>query len=120
MKVFKAEIFDPLEKDLSDQARRRSLSPTVRLMAMKRTEQNRLMIFESNANVIGKIDDDELRARIIRLYGIIAGLLDHLNAMARDFERWRSLDDADLEKQTVARMLRLRIEASARMGQTSE
>jgi hypothetical protein len=105
LKVFKSEIFDPLETDLSDQARRRSLRPTVRPMAMKRTEQNRLMIFESNASVIGKIDDYELRARIIRLYGVMAGLLDHLNAMARDFERWRSLDDGDLEKQTVARMV---------------
>jgi hypothetical protein len=78
---------------------------TVTPMAMKRTEQNRLMIFESNASVIGKIDDDELRARIIRLYGVMAGLLDHLNAMARDFERWRSLDADWLEKQTVARMV---------------
>jgi hypothetical protein len=105
LRVFKSEIFDPLEIDLNDQARRRSMRATVPPMAMKRTEQNRLMIFESNADVIGKIDDDELRARIIRFYGIMTGLLDHLNAMARDFERWRSLDDSDLEKQTVARLI---------------
>jgi hypothetical protein len=41
--------------------------------------------------------------------------------MARDFERWHSLDNADLEKQTVARLLDgLEIEASARMGCSSE
>jgi hypothetical protein len=36
---------------------------------------------------------------------VVAGLLDSLNACARDFERWRSLPDTDFERAMVRTML---------------
>jgi hypothetical protein len=76
---------------------------------MTRTEQNRIIVFESNAGTLGRIKSEELREKIIRVYGLVAGLVDHLNANARNFERWRALPDLHPqprpEKQIVAAML---------------
>ena len=72
---------------------------------MIRTEENRVTVFESNAAMLGKIDSRELREKIVRVYGLVAGLLDSLNACARDFERWRSLHDTNPEKSTIGIML---------------
>jgi hypothetical protein len=109
LKVLKADSFDPLDKRLKEQARireefRKNNLGTPVPLAMTRTEQNRLTVFESNANMLGRVNDDELRKKIVRVYGLIKGLLDHLNAMARDFERWRSFPDTHPEKQIVASM----------------
>jgi hypothetical protein len=83
-----------LDKRLKEQARiredfRKNNLGSPPPLAMTHTEQNRLTVFESNAEMLGRIDDDELRKKIVRVCGLIKGLLDHLNAMARDFERWR-------------------------------
>jgi len=56
---------------------------------MTRTEQNRIVVFQSNADMIGRINNDEVREQIVRVDGLIAGLLDH--EMAQDFQRRRSL-----------------------------
>ena len=46
-----------------------------------------------------------MREKIVRVYGLVAGPLDSLNTCARDFERWRSLRDTDLEKAMVGTMV---------------
>jgi hypothetical protein len=58
---------------------------------MTRTEQNRITVFQSNADMLGRINDDGLREQIVRVYGLISGLLDRLNEMAGDAKLWRSL-----------------------------
>jgi hypothetical protein len=53
---------------------------------MTRTDQNRITVFHSNAHMIGRISDDDLREQIVRVYGLISGLLDQLNEMAQDYK----------------------------------
>ena len=98
LKILKSDCLDPLEKRLSDLATQREEALKNRQdapppLAMGRTEQNRIIVFESNADTLGRIKNDELRQKIIRVYGLIAGLLDSLNAYAGNFERWRELPD---------------------------
>jgi hypothetical protein len=110
LKVLKADCLDPLEKRLKDLAKYREEARRNRLndpppLAMARTEQPRVIVFESNASTLGKIDNQELREKIVRVYGLVAGLVDSLNHCARDFEHWRSVRDTDPEKSMIATML---------------
>jgi hypothetical protein len=108
LKVLKTSNFDILEKTLKDRSDareksgRRDFPPP---LAMTHTEPNRVTVFESNAGMLGKIEDAELREKIIRVYEFVKGLIDSLNANARAFERWRSLPDSHQEKPIVAEML---------------
>jgi hypothetical protein len=98
LKVLKSNSFDQLERTLKDhaarcqEAKRNGSSPPPPL-AMGRTEQNRVIVFQSNAGTLGRIKNGELRMKIIRVYGLIAGLADTLNDYALNFERWRALPD---------------------------
>lgn len=110
LKILKADCLDPLEKRLKELVRQREEARKNKLndpppLAMIRTEENRVTVFESNAGMLGKIENRELREKIVRVYGLNAGLLDGLNACARDFERWRTLHNADPEKLIVSTML---------------
>jgi len=93
LRVLKDDTFDPLEKKLKG----RELLQEYRLpsnrppLEMTRTEQNRITVFQSNAHMLGRINDDYLRKQIIRVYGLIAVLIDQLNEMSQDYKRWRSL-----------------------------
>jgi hypothetical protein len=60
-------------------------------------QPNRSTAFESNAAILGNLDNDELRQKIIRVYGLVKGLIDSVNANTRDFQRWRSLPDGHPE-----------------------
>lgn len=110
LSVLKTSNFDELEKKIKQQsenrkqAQKNNLNPPPPL-AMKLTEQNYFIVFESNAAALGRIDDKSLREDIINVYGHAKGLVDHLNAIGRDFQIWRHLSDTDLRKQVVASML---------------
>jgi hypothetical protein len=41
--------------------------------------------------MLGRINDNDLREQIVRVYGLIAGLIDHSNEMSQDYKRWCSL-----------------------------
>jgi hypothetical protein len=74
LKVLKKDSFDPLDERLKDLAQQKNRPP----LQMTRTEQNRIPVFQSNAHLPGRINDDDLREQIVRVYGLIAGLLDQL------------------------------------------
>lgn len=103
LKVLKVDSFDRLEKTLKERAQTRAQPPLPTTLA----EQNRTIVFESNAEILGKIDDHQLRQKIIRVYGLVKGLIDNLNANTREFDRWRSLPDSHPEKQSVTNVLAL-------------
>jgi hypothetical protein len=76
LKVLKSDCFDQLEKTLKDHATRceeakRSGSGLPPPLAMGRTEQNRIIVFQSNAGTLGRIKNGELRMKIIRVYGLL-------------------------------------------------
>jgi hypothetical protein len=108
LKVLKTRNFDVLDKILKERANarersgRRDFPPP---LAMTRTEPNRVPVFESNSGMLGKIQDAELRQKIVGVYELIKGLIDSLNAASRDFHRWRSLPAGHPEKAIVADML---------------
>src|SRR5260221_1431006 len=110
LKVLKTGNFDDLEKKIKqqsknrEQAQKNNLNPPPPL-AMKLTEQNYFIVFESNAAALGRIDDKNLREDIIKVYGNAKGLVDHLNTMGREFQIYRHLSDTDPKKQVVAGML---------------
>jgi hypothetical protein len=45
--------------------------------------RNYFAVFESNAAMLGKIDDHDLREKIIRVYGSAKSFFDHLNYYSR-------------------------------------
>ena len=51
------------------------------------------------------IEDKILLAQIIRIYGLIRGLIDNLNASWDDYQRWRQTLDNDPQKQKIAATL---------------
>src|SRR5215469_111962 len=75
LRALQEDCFDPLEKKLKE---RDETYPIVEELTYKnrpplkvtRTEQNRITVFQSNADMIGRINDDELRERIVRVYGL--------------------------------------------------
>lgn len=107
--VLKTSNFDPLEQRIKQQRkareelRKNNLNPPPPL-AMTLTEQNYFTVFESNAAALGGIDDKNLHEDIIEVHGHAKGLVDHLNAMGREFQIWRHLSDTDPKKQLVADM----------------
>jgi hypothetical protein len=61
-------------------------------------EQSYFTIFDSNASVLGRLDDDDLRESIVRVYGSAKGLFDGLNANPPMFARWLQLPEGSREK----------------------
>jgi hypothetical protein len=110
LRVIKANILDPLDEQLKTQQKKREQAqkngaPQPPPMAMAHTEPNRGTVFESNAGMLGKIDNDKLREKIIRVYGLVKGLIDQVNNMGSEFRRWRAQDAANPEKKGREDML---------------
>jgi hypothetical protein len=111
LRVLKTRNFEALARALENRAHTAVKVP----LAVTYTEPNRVTVFESNASILGKIEDAELRAKIIYVYELIRGLIDSLNANFREFERWRSLPGSSFTKLETAEML-LGLEAGIRNG----
>jgi hypothetical protein len=112
--VLKTRNFEVLARTLENRANTAVKAP----LAVTYTEPNRVTVFESNAGILGRIEDAELRAKIIYVYELIRGLIDTLNANSREFERWRSLPGSSFTKLEAAEML-LGLEAGIRNGLTN-
>ena len=106
LNVLKSQPLDHLTKWLDDreQLRKRFLKEP-RPIAITRTDPNRFTVFEPNSGVLGRIKDDPLIQHIVSVYSRAKQLVDQVNAIAQDFDRWRSLQDADPEKQVIRNML---------------
>jgi|SRR5271165_3110484 len=115
LNVLKTGNFDPLQKELQDRAREREELRTNKRnplppLVMRRTEQNYLIVFESNAAALGRIDDENLREKIISVYVHAKVIFDALNHHSVQFDRWDRLPPnyalpATSEKQEVESML---------------
>jgi hypothetical protein len=104
----KTRNFDVLGRTLKNRADIRSQSGHNDFpppLAMTYTEPTRVTVFESNAGILGKLEDVKLREQVIWVYELVRGLIDNLNANSREFVHWRSLPDSRPEKRTVADML---------------
>jgi hypothetical protein len=75
LQVLKCDNFEKLQMTLNERQEATHLTP----LAMTTTEQNYFIVFESNADAIGRINDEKLREDIIRVYGHAKGLVDSLN-----------------------------------------
>ena len=111
LKVLKEDTLDDLNRTLQDRAQRVDSGP----LMMRRVKQNRAAVFQSNANMIGRISNDDLRRQIVRVYGLIAGMLDYTNTMAQDYELWRSLSGQPDENRELLDKLR-ELESHLRNG----
>ena len=74
------------------------------LFAITWTDPNRFVVFESNAGVLGKISNQTLIEHIVSAYSRAKALVDQVNAISQNFERWRTLQDADPVKAMVRAM----------------
>jgi gas vesicle protein len=59
LNVLKVDTLDDLNKTLQDRAKRADSGP----LMMRRVEQNHAAVFQSNANRIGRINNDDLRGK---------------------------------------------------------
>jgi hypothetical protein len=60
--------------------------------------RNYFAVFESNAAMLGKIGDKDLRGNIIRVYGSAKSLFDYLNYYSRRSDTGMDADGGDLER----------------------
>jgi hypothetical protein len=109
LKVLKASALDPLDKHLKDLTKARELAarregPEPHPFVKSRIEKNYFIIFESNAAMLGRINDEQLRREIISVYGFANGLIDELNVTFPEYQIWRNTSD-NLEKKISAAML---------------
>jgi len=70
-----------------------------------RLSRNYFAVFESNAGMLGRITDEDLREKIIRVYGSAKSLFDYLNYYSLESETGK---DAKLE--ALEQKLRAQIE----------
>jgi hypothetical protein len=82
--VFKTDFLDRMKQmcDDVDEVRRRGLGSRGPL-SITSSKQNYHVVFESNAAMLGRIGDEKLRERIIRIYGSNKSLFDYLNYYSR-------------------------------------
>jgi hypothetical protein len=106
LRVLKAQPLTHLTKTLADREQMRTRFPNqVKPLAITQTNPNRFIVFESNGGLLGRIGEDELIQHIVAVYSSAKQLVDQVNAIARDFDRWRTLQDGDPEKQVVRNMI---------------
>jgi hypothetical protein len=79
--------------------------PFFPLLAIIRTEQNQCIVYDSNADRLGMLDDKILLREIVAFYASSKAFDDFLNTSSRDFERWRQIPGTSAEKAVVERML---------------
>jgi gas vesicle protein len=87
--VLKTDNLDLLQTKLKERAGRQRSGFSQSPLAMPPTKQNHFVVFESNGAALGMIEDKILLAQIVRIYGLIKGLIDNLNASWGDYQRWR-------------------------------
>jgi hypothetical protein len=110
LKLFKEHALDPLDRVLAElsvareEAKKRRMLPPDPLVKNP-IEQNYFIIFESNAAILGRINAEQLRKEILRVYNFGRDLVDRLNATSPEYQRWRNLSYADSTKETSANML---------------
>jgi hypothetical protein len=103
LKVLKAETLDDLHKTLKVRAEHRDFAP----LEMTSAKQNRVTVFQSNAHMLGRINDDNIREQIVRVYGLIIVFFDYANMMAHDYELWRSLRNQPDENRELLNKLKI-------------
>jgi hypothetical protein len=103
--VLKTDNLDLLQTKLKERAGRQKSGFSQSPLAMPPTKQNHFVVFESNGAALGMIEDKILLAQIVRIYGLIKGLIDNLNASWDDYQRWRQTLDNDPQKQKIAATL---------------
>lgn len=109
LKILKADMLDPLEEILIERPRVREETRKNNIndplpLAMSNSEQNRFIVFESNAAALGRINDEKLREHFIRVSGLARGVLDCLNTHAQKYEYGDSLHDVNPKKSTIGTM----------------
>src|SRR5262249_48832070 len=112
LKVLKADFFDPLDKELKDRARCNASGA----LQITRVEQNRVKVFQSNAHLLARINNDELREQIVRVYGLIGGLFDYANTMAQDYDHLLSLGVSHPNENQILRAKLKELESHVRDG----
>jgi len=100
--VLKTDNLDLLQTKLRERVEQKKSGFPQSPLAIPPTKQNHFSVFESNGAALGMIEDKILLAQIIRIYGLIRGLIDNLNAGWDDYLRWRQTLDNDPRKQKIA------------------
>jgi gas vesicle protein len=103
--VLKTDNLDLLRTKLRERVERQKSGFSQSPLAMPPTKQNHFVVFESNGAALGMIEDKILLAQIVRIYGLIKGLIDNLNTSWDDYQRWRQTLDNDPQKQKIAATL---------------
>jgi gas vesicle protein len=103
--VLKTDNLDLLQTKLRERVDRQKSGFSQSPLAMPPTKQNHFVVFESNGAALGMIEDKILLTQIVRIYGLIKGLIDNLNASWDDYQRWRQTLDNDPQKQKIAATL---------------
>jgi hypothetical protein len=111
LRVLKTDTLDPLNETLEESAKSSGSGP----LMMRRVEQDHAAVFRSNAHLLGRVNDNDLREQIIRVYGIVGGAMDYANTMAKDYELWRSLRGQPDENRELLDKLRI-LESHLRKG----
>jgi hypothetical protein len=91
--VLKADFLDRLQQVYDARENRRARGFQIR----GPLSRNYFAVFESTAAMLGKIDDNDLREKIIRVYGSAKSLFDHLNYYSRqsDIEKDAKLEELE-------------------------
>ena len=71
--------------------------------------RNYFAVFQSNSAILGKIDDKDLREKIIRVYGSSKSLFDYLNYYSRQS------DTGDAKPEEIEQKIRAQIEEIQKM-----
>jgi hypothetical protein len=66
--------------------------------------RNYFAVFQSNAAMLGKIDDKDLREKIIRVYGSAKSLFDYLNYYSRQSDTAKEAKLGELEQKIRAQI----------------
>jgi hypothetical protein len=101
--VIEQNFLKPLVKTLQDLQNLRDTKggffQNVRPLQLTPSDQTYFTVFDSNASMLGRINNDQLLQDIVRVYGNAKGLFDYLNANPRLYERWLGIPEKSVEKQ---------------------
>jgi hypothetical protein len=106
LRVLKDDCLDPLEKKLCELTEKRQKGQMLEPFVISSTKRDYVVVFQSNAGLIGKIDDQRLREGIIRVCGLFTALVDRLNATYPEYQIWRNSSPIDGEKERSASLLK--------------
>jgi len=98
--VLKADFLDRLQQVYDGREGRREQGFQIR----GPLSRNYFAVFESNAAMLGKIGDHDLREKIIRVYGSAKSLFDHLNYYSRQSDTGKDTKLGQLEERLRAQI----------------